>query len=122
SQPFDRAPIRPGQTIHRYVRKGVPEKLCLVLYDEDHKPRNALAYRLVIGDVEFTGRTDGGGRIGQPLPPNAGSGTLFITSDGIEERYSLRLGDLDPISEISGIQGRLRNLGFPCPTNGVLDS
>jgi hypothetical protein len=34
--------------------------------------------------------------------------------------YALRLGNLDPHDTVSGVQARLRNLGFSCPMSGNL--
>jgi peptidoglycan hydrolase-like protein with peptidoglycan-binding domain len=44
------------------------------------------------------------------IAPDAKAGRLVL-SDGIEQ-YTLRLGYIDPVDEVTGIQARLRNLGL----------
>jgi peptidoglycan hydrolase-like protein with peptidoglycan-binding domain len=45
----------------------------------------------------------------------------LLPKDGEPEHFQLRLGSLDPITEISGIQARLRNIGIDCgPVDGRL--
>ena len=95
---------------HRFKVKGVPSKLSLVLKDEEDQPRSNLPYTLEIDGQLFSGKTDGSGKLEHSIPPNAKKGKLMIKG-GIEE-YSLQLGTIDPITEITGIQARLSNLGF----------
>lgn len=97
---------------HKFVRRGVPSKLSILLKDEKGQPRADLEYVLVIDGMIFNGRTDGTGRIQHPIPPNAQWGKLSIGTEG--EEYPLKLGYMDPISEISGVQARLSNLGYTC--------
>jgi hypothetical protein len=94
---------------HRFKLKGVPEKL-KVQFKEDGEPRAGEAYVLTIDGAPVRGKTDGEGRIVISIPPNAQRGIIRFVESGAE--YRLKLGHLDPITEISGIQGRLRNLGF----------
>ena len=42
------------------------------------------------------------------------AGRLTLGEGEEEEEYELRLGDIDPITSISGVQRRLKNLGFDC--------
>ena len=56
------------------------------------------------------GKTDKNGQVEIPIPPDAKKGKISFQE--LEDEYELDLGNLDPISEISGVQGRLRNLGF----------
>jgi N-acetylmuramoyl-L-alanine amidase len=94
---------------HKFKVKGLAAKLRIRLLD-NYKPRKNEHYKLLIDESEFSGQTDGDGWLVQVIPPNAQQGTLVL-KDGAEE-HPLQLGHLDPIDEISGVQARLRNLGF----------
>lgn len=103
---------------HRFVRKGVPEMLQIVLLDRDDQPRASLAYVLTIDGTSWEGVTDSDGCLKQSILPNARQGSLLLHAE-IEEEYVLQLGYLDPHTETSGIQARLANLGFDCgPIDG----
>jgi hypothetical protein len=111
--PDIRTKQEPGATEkrHRFKRKGVPAGLEIVLRDSHGKPRPNVSYILEIDSQLTSGKTDAQGRIKQPIPPNADKGRLTVGGGG-GEVYNLRLGNLDPITSITGIQQRLRNLGF----------
>jgi hypothetical protein len=94
---------------HPFRRKGVPEKLQVQFLLAD-KPRAHQAYDLNIDGDRSRGQTDADGRITISIPPNAKTGTIRFKDP--ETQYQLNLGHLDPITEITGIQGRLQNLGF----------
>jgi len=96
---------------HRFRRKGVPEKLRICLIDEDGEPRANVPYALEIDGTSVEGTTDDDGRLEHAIPPNAGRGRLLL-GQSRDEEYQLALGHLDPTDEISGIQGRLLNMGL----------
>ena len=93
---------------HRFRRKGVPERF-IVYFKVDGKPRANEAYVLEIDGTLSEGKADENGKVEVWIPPNARKGRIFFAGGG---EYELGLGDLDPITAISGIQGRLGNLGF----------
>ncbi|MGA8312864.1 MAG: peptidoglycan-binding protein [Terriglobales bacterium] len=82
-------------------------KIRLLFNDE---PRAAEPYTLSIGGVIFDGVTDGDGWLEEWIPPDKGDGRLTLPNRG--EVHTLQLGHMDPITEVSGIQKRLKNLGF----------
>lgn len=96
---------------YTFVRRGVPEKLKLQFLLDD-APRANEPYVLEINGVVVSSdqKTDGDGKIERSIPPNARSGRVLFR-DG-KEVYELRLGHLDPIEEVRGVKGRLKNLGF----------
>jgi hypothetical protein len=93
---------------HRFRRHGVPAKFRLQLLDED-LPRAALAYRFECGTAVYEGCTDAEGKLEHWIPPNSTS--VRLTLDG-HEVFDIRVGYLNPVSEDSGIEGRLANLGY----------
>lgn len=97
--------------LHRFVRRAVPERLKLRLLRYG-TPRKNLAYVLEVDGVALDGQTDGDGQINHPIPPNARRAVLIL---GEDERHELLLGHVDPVSEESGVEARLRNLGYLAP-------
>jgi Putative peptidoglycan binding domain len=97
---------------HRFQRKGGTEKLCLRIV-QDGKPRNSLPYRLELRDRTLQGTTDSDGKIEVAISANLTSARLVLEEpDRAAEEYALDLGHLDPVSELSGVQMRLLNLGY----------
>ena len=78
-------------------------------------PRANVPYILKLDGKNHKGETDGDGRIEIVIPANAKRGELTIDPGNENEAiYQLKLGRLQPLSEISGVKIRLRNLGFDC--------
>jgi hypothetical protein len=95
---------------HTFKRKGAPETLVMT-FRTGGEPRVNQPYELHIdGELAATGVTDPNGRVEVSIPPDAMEGRIRFPESGDE--YMLELGHLDPITEISGVQGRLLNLGF----------
>jgi len=102
----------PGATEqrHRFRAKGMTEKLIIYFMHSMDEPRSSEAYILEIDGALYEGMTDVDGKVEIPIPPNAKRGKIKFWEDGYERE--LELGRLDPITEISGVQGRLMHLGF----------
>jgi hypothetical protein len=103
---------------HRFKVKGVPAKFRLQLLALG-EPRANEDYVLNIDGQLTSGKTDGQGWIKQSIPPGARSAKLLL--QGGKEEIPIQIGDLDPVEEVSGVQQRLTNLGFPTGNSGQLD-
>ncbi len=105
----------PSQTEqrHRFRLKGVPERL-RVVFKIENKPRENECYRLIVDNGQVQeGTLDADGLLDVAIPPNAKK-VHVIVGEGIQEReHIFKIGHVDPISELSGVQGRLGNLGYP---------
>ena len=126
----------PGATeaTHKFMLKGVPEILRMKLLDANHKPRANLSYTIIIEGVSKKGTTDGKGELKESIPPNAKSGQLIIPSCPDKNgkpipgkppmrTLNLQLGNLNPITELTGFKSRLANLGFyKGPSDNNLDT
>ena len=104
---------------HRFRKKGLLSKVTLVLKDEDGNPRADADYSIEINGQWYSGKTNSQGELEQAIPPDVRKGKLVVHSDG--EELDLKFGSLDPVSEMSGVQARLNNLGFFCEVSGTLD-
>ena len=94
---------------HRFKLKGVPAQLRLK-FCKDGEPRKNVPYTLWIDGRAIKGSTDGEGMVIQPLMPGAGDVSLRLGDD--PQDYVLKVGHLDPRDSVSGLQFRLRNLGY----------
>jgi N-acetylmuramoyl-L-alanine amidase len=105
---------------HRFQLKTGPVMLRLRMLDED-QPRAREVYHLKIDGQIIQGKTDAAGMIEQEIPPQARKAVLRMGDINSGEDYVLQLGTLDPLDQLSGVQSRLRNLGFaPGAIDGVL--
>ncbi len=97
------------QKRHRFRKKGVPAKI-VIRFEVDGEPRADEPYLLVIDGKPSEGRTDDEGMVLLFISADAKKGR--ITFPESDRQYDLVLGGLDPITELSGVQGRLKDLGL----------
>jgi hypothetical protein len=111
--------------VHEFEVHLADVMLRLVFVDDEEKPLAGRRYELKAGGRTHTGKTSSKGRIEIRIPAreNAGELSLWLEDAGAERPgavYGLRIGNLDPGTETSGVQGRLNNLGFdPGPVDGL---
>jgi Putative peptidoglycan binding domain/LysM domain len=100
---------------HRFlVRKRKP-KLRLVLEDIYEKPIANAKCVLVLESGSRSVTTDGQGKIEQDISPNDHDALLIIqdTETAFNDTdIPIKIGNLDPVEEISGQIARLNNLGY----------
>jgi hypothetical protein len=112
---------------HVFELKRPKTMFRLIVKDSDEKPFADVRYELKIDQETFAGTTDGEGKLEEEIPADARAADLVLFSEDGEEReiigiLPLKLGNLDPVEETSGVQARLNNLGFgDGKVSGVLD-
>jgi hypothetical protein len=106
------------ELVHRFELKNTPALLSLQMFDEDDYRSNQ-SYEIEIDGVVRTGTTDSEGVLRESILPNARRGKLIIGPDLAV--FDLQFGQVEPPTEIRGIQARLNNLGFDCAISGKLD-
>ena len=96
--------------------------------NEGGAPTEGTNYLLSAGPQTVSGTTGSDGLIEHEIPSDLAEAMLEIRikisrTHTVSQRFSLKLGQLDPVEETTGIQARLNNLGFDCgPINGELNS
>jgi len=106
---------------HRFRKKGVPARLRFVVSAGDVVPAGT-PWVLETESTTLEGETDSDGAIEIVVPVDARRGTLTVGDSGLNRLvFPLAFGALDPITELSGVQGRLMNLGYGCEVTGELD-
>jgi len=112
------------ETKHTLQLKSSLTRLRLVLKDEEGKPIASVKYQLAIGDTLNSGFTSGSGLVEQVIPADAQEALLEIWPEGDigpTAKWNLKLGRLDPLEKLSGIQARLNNLGYYCGKEDGID-
>jgi hypothetical protein len=105
----------PTGQAYRFKVQVPKTKVQIVVHDEDGEPIKSKPFKLTLDDTVYPGTSGGDGLIAVDIPlQTVGSGQLEI--DG--HTLPIRVGHLDPLEEVSGIKGRLHNLGYDC---GSLD-
>lgn len=109
---------KPTNNVHKFQVKNTPKRFRIQIMRGDQPVRD-MEYVLSIEGSETTGKTDGEGWITRSISPNAKKGELSLQEG---QKFDLNLGFLDPIDEVTGLQGRLRTLGYyHGPINGQLN-
>ena len=112
----------PGETEtrHRFRLNGDPAVLRIRLLDDDEPIPNAAYVLTVDREYEYSGDTDSTGLLCETIPVGARRGVLEVHTNAGQRVYELDLGYLDPVTEVTGVQQRLHNLGFsPGPIDGI---
>ena len=111
---------KPTEQRHRFRRKGMPGVFRLQVFEAD-EPRANQRYILTAGSVSVEGTTDATGTLQEFVPPDCDKIKLVIGDD--QQEHVFKIGHLDPINEMIGVQKRLFNLGHdPGPFDGQLSS
>jgi hypothetical protein len=114
-----------GETkLHHHFRLlGVPVRLRFCLQTWDGRPRPDIPYVLEVDGKKTQGTTDETGMLEMVIQPHAKKAKITATPPGCpDEKYEFDLGYMNPAPHITGVQGRLKNLGFyKDPINGNLD-
>jgi|ERR1019366_744923 N-acetylmuramoyl-L-alanine amidase len=100
---------------HTFQVKKEPLKLRLVLEDYLENPIANAPYALLVEGEVTQKNTDGKGHIEQDIPLDAHEAVLVIRGDETpfqDVAFPVRIGDLDPVEEVSGQLARLDNLGY----------
>lgn len=104
----------PTDQLAKFVKKTPPAQVRLRLLDMKHQARPNVDYTADADGVISSGKSDGDGYITIPVPPKAQTLKLSVIEGSKTDEYTLPLGSIDPIEELSGVQQRLANLGYPC--------
>lgn len=103
---------------HKFRLKTQKTLVRIVLKDGSFQPFAGKKYKLVVGDKTYEGRTGSDGLIHQAVVADEETGllTAWLGDDdsGMGYIWEVRLGHLDPVKELTGIQARLNNLSFNC--------
>ncbi len=109
--------VEPGSTDqrHKFKMKAPVLKLQLTLEDMYEKPIANAPCILVLSSDSRHVTTDGNGHIAEVIPPDSHDATLVIQDDQTpftSTQIPIKIGDLDPVDEVSGQAARLANLGY----------
>ncbi len=94
----------------RLLNGMVKLHLTLLYYDEPIKKQPYLLK--TDGKRQYKGETKDDGKIEVTIPAKAKTATLTVGKDEDKLEYTLDLGHLDPVDEVTGFKKRLKNLGF----------
>jgi N-acetylmuramoyl-L-alanine amidase len=101
---------RPTEDQHVFVVETATVKFGLKLLDLG-KPLANQEWTLTVDGREIAqGSTDDSGAFETKIPAGARRGLLLVGEK--KEEFEIRFGYVDPIDEVSGVQSRLKNLGF----------
>ncbi len=107
---------------HTFVIPSVKAFVRLALKDNEGRPCANKRYQLDVAGKLKAGTTDSGGVVELRVDPKPVDGVLKVFLDDADPSkvltWNVKLGHLDPIDKLSGVKGRLTNLGFLC---GALD-
>jgi hypothetical protein len=108
----DKEEVRPTDARHRFVVRADLAKFKIRVLVDD-KPDRGAPYELKLanGDVR-TGSLDFEGFLTEEIPGDIRTGLLTVGPPTDRMSWGLQFGGLDPITTPSGVEQRLKQLGF----------
>jgi hypothetical protein len=100
---------------HRYQVRRPKLQLRLVLEDLYEKPIANAPCVLALGSETRDVTTDATGRIEQDIPSDVHDAFLIIHGDQTPfdgDSIAIKIGDMDPVDQVSGQTARLNNMGY----------
>lgn len=114
--PTGREETHPTDLRHIFELKLPPTYVNICIQNEEEEAIADAPFELKVNAFTLAGNTDGDGWIRGKIPAWAEIGDLKVWPvPGDTENFiswEVRLGHLDPLETISGIKGRLNNLGY----------
>jgi N-acetylmuramoyl-L-alanine amidase len=108
--------MRQTDARHQFVVNGKPTYINVRVQNPAKQPLKNVPYKLTLTDLEVEGNTDGDGWIRRKIQASAEQGTLMVWPDPQNRTdfilWQVMLGHLDPLETVTGIKGRLKNLGY----------
>lgn len=109
-----RSESAPTDQLAKFLKKSNRVQIRLRLLDLKREPRANLEYTATVDGDNSSGRSDGDGYITLAVRPSDRELRLKVSEGSKTDEYTLPLGSIDPIEELSGVQQRLTNLGYSC--------
>jgi len=103
---------------HPFKVKTIPARL-KVRFLDNGEPRADLPCIVQIDGIKSNAKTDSDGLLDHTIPPAATEVRVRVGPSDALEDYVFKLGHLDPLDTVAGLQARLTNLGF---TPGPIDN
>lgn len=104
----------PVDNKHKYKKHSTKTYLRIFMKDFTGDPLVGLRYRLKVGAQVTDGTLGDDGKLEEPISPTATDAnlTLWVEEEPVERRYNwaLKIGALDPVETVRGVQARLNNL------------
>lgn len=108
----------PADGRHIFVATFPPTYLNVRVQDPEDRAIAQAPFELAMETLTLTGATDGDGWIRAEIPAWAQLGYLRVWPNPADSEttigWQMKLGHLNPIETVSGVKGRLNNLGYPC--------
>jgi N-acetylmuramoyl-L-alanine amidase len=124
-EPRRRWETRPTEKRHSFVLPIERVKLRIVLRHRAGQPYAGKRFVVSVGARDVEGTTSSDGLVEAWVPATAAHARLRVwLSDrrSPEIDRDLLVGHIDPVDVLSGVQGRLRNLGYRCPVGPLTGS
>jgi N-acetylmuramoyl-L-alanine amidase len=110
--------------VHTFQLAKNETRLRIIVRDIDGQPLAGKKYKLTVEGEVHEGVLPNDALLDQPIPADAMQGELKVWVEenfpNSPDTWALKLGHLDPVEALTGVQARLNNLGYDCgPVDAV---
>jgi Putative peptidoglycan binding domain/LysM domain len=110
--------------LHTFKLVNPKTRLRVVVRDIDGQLLAGKKYKLIVEGEVHEGVLPDTALIDEQIPADAVEGELTVWTDDNypqhPDMWTLKLGHLDPVDALTGVQARLNNLGYDCgPVDGI---